>query len=494
MAYDAGMQSRVAAPAAPAKTSAARAWAPELREVQRKLMVGPAGDRFEQEADRVADVVLAGGDAPAVARRGAMAQRQCAACDREQEVAQRKCDACASDEMLQRKSDGSAEAAPALSARIDARRGGGVPLAGAARARFEPRFGHDLGGVRVHTDGEAASLNRALGAAAFTIGSDIFFGAGRYQPSTPAGQRLLAHELTHTVQQGAAAALDGQALRMQRLDYPRIQKMDDATFERVTGVGAGLTARPPTLTPVTGVNGATFTASGCRGVAAPAPAPAPGAPAPAPAPAPCDISFRFEKAYRGDYPYASASGRAVRGVYVKIVMTPSAGCGACTTLPVLQALRSTTMTGGSMASADPVDNTRRARSGWTPTGPAAGAPSPGWRVDTTTTGASATSPVPWVSNTGDATHPAIMWDCPANYTSASNTGNDIRTCVLCARPGQPSVPLACVDWGYYTSSTGAVSFTPATPSPTCGASTTVRDAATRWNAIPGNTPVNLTPP
>src|SRR5260370_34826459 len=68
------MLTHAAAPAAPVKTNA-NTWSPTVREVQRKLMVGPAGDRFEQEADRVADAVLAGGDAPAIARRGPSAQR-----------------------------------------------------------------------------------------------------------------------------------------------------------------------------------------------------------------------------------------------------------------------------------------------------------------------------------------------------------------------------------------------------------------------------------
>jgi hypothetical protein len=77
----------------------------------------------------------------------------------------------------------------------------------AIRAYFEPRFGYDFSQVRVHSDREAAASARGLNAQAFTIGSDILFGAGRYQPETAVGRRLLAHELTHVVQQGRSAPL-----------------------------------------------------------------------------------------------------------------------------------------------------------------------------------------------------------------------------------------------------------------------------------------------
>lgn len=79
-------------------------------------------------------------------------------------------------------------------------------MGAAERAFFEPRFGADFGGVRVHTGPRAARLALALGAHAFTSGSDIVFGHGAYAPGSRAGRRLMAHELTHTIQQGAVAA------------------------------------------------------------------------------------------------------------------------------------------------------------------------------------------------------------------------------------------------------------------------------------------------
>ncbi|MGH2368302.1 MAG: DUF4157 domain-containing protein, partial [Chloroflexota bacterium] len=80
----------------------------------------------------------------------------------------------------------------------------GQPLSAAARAFFEPRFGHNFGQVRVHTGAPAAASAHAVGAVAYTVGRDVVFGAGQYQPGTDSGQQLLAHELAHVVQQGAA--------------------------------------------------------------------------------------------------------------------------------------------------------------------------------------------------------------------------------------------------------------------------------------------------
>jgi hypothetical protein len=91
---------------------------------------------------------------------------------------------------------------PSVEAAVQSvRQGGGRPLDPGTRAFMEPRFGHDFGNVRVHTDSQAARAAEAVNARAFTIGPDVVFGQGQYAPETVAGQRLLAHELTHTVQQ-----------------------------------------------------------------------------------------------------------------------------------------------------------------------------------------------------------------------------------------------------------------------------------------------------
>jgi Domain of unknown function (DUF4157) len=95
--------------------------------------------------------------------------------------------------------------------------GAGSALDAAIRRFFEPRFGRDLGGVRVHAGSAAARAADALDAVAYTLGSDIVFAADRYEPGTPAGKALLAHELTHAVQQGEGIA------------PPRVQRQAAAT-------------------------------------------------------------------------------------------------------------------------------------------------------------------------------------------------------------------------------------------------------------------------
>lgn len=86
-------------------------------------------------------------------------------------------------------------------AAVEGLRSPGQPLDRQSRAVLEPHFGHDLSSVRVHTDDQAARSAQALDARAYTVGSDIIFGAGQYQPQTAGGHWLLAHELTHTTQQ-----------------------------------------------------------------------------------------------------------------------------------------------------------------------------------------------------------------------------------------------------------------------------------------------------
>lgn len=88
----------------------------------------------------------------------------------------------------------------------------GQPLDAGTRERMEPRFGRDFSNVRVHTDSRAAESAQAVDALAYTVGRDMVFGAGQYAPETSSGQRLMAHELTHVMQQSASSS--GQLLRM----------------------------------------------------------------------------------------------------------------------------------------------------------------------------------------------------------------------------------------------------------------------------------------
>ncbi len=86
--------------------------------------------------------------------------------------------------------------------------GAGAPLPASELAFFGPRFGHDLSAVRIHTGAQANDASRAIAARAFTLGNDVAFANGEYRPGTAGGRALIAHELTHTVQQ-----TDGQTLR-----------------------------------------------------------------------------------------------------------------------------------------------------------------------------------------------------------------------------------------------------------------------------------------
>jgi hypothetical protein len=96
---------------------------------------------------------------------------------------------------------GSFDTGTEIERQIEASRGSGSPMPDGLRGDMESRFGADFSGVQIHTGGEASQLNRALSAQAFTTGSDIYMGEGKYSPGTDEGQHLLAHELTHVIQQ-----------------------------------------------------------------------------------------------------------------------------------------------------------------------------------------------------------------------------------------------------------------------------------------------------
>jgi Domain of unknown function (DUF4157) len=98
---------------------------------------------------------------------------------------------------------------PDVEAAIAARKGTGRPLDAASRERFGAGLGDELTDVRVHDDSEADALARSVSARAFTVGADLFFAEGAHKPGTGAGDSLLAHELTHVVQQRGAPAAGG---------------------------------------------------------------------------------------------------------------------------------------------------------------------------------------------------------------------------------------------------------------------------------------------
>jgi hypothetical protein len=201
--------------------------------IQAKLAIGQPNDKYEQEADSVAEQVMSMPDAkPSVQREGMpgeeeevqtkslgsiqremmpeeeeeiqakplseaitpLVQRE--VMPEEEEAIQAKCEKC-EEEPIQRSAEGSVQAQPDLESRLMASKGSGSPLSADVRSFMEPRFGADFSGVRVHTGSEAVQMNREVGAQAFAHGQDVYFGAGK----GPAKDVLTAHELTHVVQQ-----------------------------------------------------------------------------------------------------------------------------------------------------------------------------------------------------------------------------------------------------------------------------------------------------
>jgi hypothetical protein len=113
--------------------------------------------------------------------------------------------------------EGKRKVKPEFTNRLYSLKGGGKPLPESVRAPFEKRFGHDFSGVRTHTGSEASDLARSLNAKAFTSGRDIVFGTGQYSSDSSHGKRLLAHELTHVIQQTRGQINQGRKGERQKI-------------------------------------------------------------------------------------------------------------------------------------------------------------------------------------------------------------------------------------------------------------------------------------
>ncbi|MFN6497789.1 MAG: DUF4157 domain-containing protein [Nostoc sp. DedQUE01] len=160
--------------------------------VQTKLTIGRPNDRYEQEADRVAASVVQQINRPVPGNSGQVVQGK----DREEVEGLRM------KPMVQRsKAIGGGEASTDLTSAINSARGGGQPLDTGLQQSMGQAMGADFSGVSVHTDKQSDQLNQSIQAKAFTTGQDVFFQQGAYQPGSREGQELIAHELTHVVQQ-----------------------------------------------------------------------------------------------------------------------------------------------------------------------------------------------------------------------------------------------------------------------------------------------------
>ena len=172
------------------------------------LKVGPRTSAFERKADHVADKGMSGTGSAAqwsFSRMSIAAPPQRKSFSGGPAGPDGGCAEGKGNGILQRKASGQAEAGHAPAIVHDVLRSPGAPLDRTARSFFEPRFGHDFSKVRIHTGDEASRSARSVGAVAYTVGQGIVFDAGHYSPNSTEGRKLLAHELTHTVQQGGAA-------------------------------------------------------------------------------------------------------------------------------------------------------------------------------------------------------------------------------------------------------------------------------------------------
>ncbi|MGB5633046.1 MAG: DUF4157 domain-containing protein [Waterburya sp.] len=172
--------------------------------VQAKLTVGQPGDKYEQEADAIADRVMTMPESEGIGvitspnPLGIQRFSPATSDELQQQSLEEKDSVQAKEQM------GHVPAVtPSLEARLNASKGGGEQLSEETRGFMESRFGQDFSGVQVHTGSDAVQMNQELGAQAFTHGQDVYFGAGKYSPESGDGKRLLAHELTHTMQQGS---------------------------------------------------------------------------------------------------------------------------------------------------------------------------------------------------------------------------------------------------------------------------------------------------
>jgi peptidoglycan hydrolase-like protein with peptidoglycan-binding domain len=181
----------------------------QMQPAAAQLRIGAPGDAHEREADRVADRVAASPHRPAGSARNA-------------------------PPLVQRAATGSSGQPGPLPASVGhALAGAGTPLAPALRQDMELRLAHDFSHVRVHTDEAAAQSARDVAAHAYTVGRDVVFGAGRFAPQTQAGRQLIAHELTHVVQQAEGGALHLQRQVISHTENPSRSRFSD----RLAGLG-----------------------------------------------------------------------------------------------------------------------------------------------------------------------------------------------------------------------------------------------------------------
>jgi hypothetical protein len=171
---------------------------------QAKLTVGSPNDPLEDEADAMADQVMRMPKSPFI-------QRKCSHCE-EEEKAQRKPLVAGITTGIQAKAENNSTVSNQVSDAIESSRGAGSKMDTETNSFMSSRFGSDFSDVNIHTDNKSVQLSNNLSAKAFTVGNDIYFNQGEYQPQSDKGKHLLAHELTHTLQQGKDSSIKSKRL------------------------------------------------------------------------------------------------------------------------------------------------------------------------------------------------------------------------------------------------------------------------------------------
>jgi len=176
---------------------------------QTSMMIGKPNDKYEIEADSIADRVVQRPEISSIQRLSTPIEDENFSTNdqrirndrdiQQKPEVQARCSHCEQE-----------EASSAVTSTIDSTRGKGESMPESTRYNMEAAFGTSFHDVNIHTDADSVGMNRELGAQAFTHGKDIYFNAGKYDPESRAGQHLLAHELTHVIQQSGGAYRDSK--------------------------------------------------------------------------------------------------------------------------------------------------------------------------------------------------------------------------------------------------------------------------------------------
>ena len=177
--------------------------------LQPKLTINSPDDIYEKEADAMADKVMRMTDKETLQTQPSPIniQRKCKECEKEEKQLQRKYTESENEEKVQKQLDSTSSHAASenIETSLNSSKGLGLPLPQNTREQMESAFGSNFSKVRIHNDSTAVKMNENLNAQAFTRGNDVYFNSGKYNPDSKEGKHLLAHELTHTVQQGATS-------------------------------------------------------------------------------------------------------------------------------------------------------------------------------------------------------------------------------------------------------------------------------------------------